>query len=339
MEQKTPAPSAEPADTSSLESPDSDANALETPEPGGSQTVDATSTTGTSGPPEPQPHPKKGGIKSLLRRFNFYLLLFIFILIIAGGILMVAYFQSKAASKTSTLKTQTLTQNTLNQVANSDATVGNTQQVLNVQSSAVFAGKVLVRQDLEVAGSLRIGGTVGLTNLTVAGTTQLGQVQVNKDLSIAGDNAIQGAVTIGKSLQVSGSGNFSGPLSAPQITTSNFSLNNDLTLTHHIVAGGGTPGRSSGSALGSGGTSSVSGSDTAGAVTINTGSSPPAGCFVTVNFTQKYNNTPHILLTPVGSGAGGLAYYVNRTSTGFSICDATAPPSGTSFAFDYFVID
>src|SRR5206468_4683422 len=109
--------------------------------------------------------------------------------------------------------------------------------------------------------------------------------------------------------------------------------NSDLTLTHHIIAGGATPGRNNGSALGGGGSASVSGSDTAGTVSINVGSSPPSGCFVTVNFTQKYSNTPHILLTPVGSGAGGLAYYVNRTSTNFSICDSATPPAGTSFAF------
>jgi hypothetical protein len=116
-------------------------------------------------------------------------------------------------------------------------------------------------------------------------------------------------------------------------------LNSDLTLTHHIVAGGGTPGRSPGSALGGGGSVTVGGSDTAGTVTINTGNAPASGCFVTVNFTQKYNSTPHVLITPVGSAAGGIAYYINRATSSFSICDATNPPSGSSFAFDYFVID
>jgi len=67
--------------------------------------------------------------------------LIVFIFMIAGAILAIAYFQNKQASTTSTLKTQTLTQSTLDQVANSDATVGSTQQVLNVLSSAVFAGK------------------------------------------------------------------------------------------------------------------------------------------------------------------------------------------------------
>jgi len=40
-----------------------------------------------------------------------------------------------------------------------------------------------------------------------------------------------------------------------------------------------------------------------------------------------------------GAEAGALDYYVTRTSGSFSICDASAPPSGVSFGFDYFVVD
>jgi cytoskeletal protein CcmA (bactofilin family) len=319
-----------------------DVNALDSP--GSEEVIDATSSASSSSTPlssDPTSgiSPGKKGAKAMLKKFNVYLLFFVFILVIAGVIVGVAYFQSKKSATTSTIKTQTLTDNTLKQVANSDANVGSTQQVLNVLSSAVFAGKVLVRQDLEVAGNLQIGGTVGLTNITVSGTTQLGQVQINKNLEVAGDTALQGSTTIAKNLQVSGSASFSGPVSAPQVTTTTFQLNGDLTLTHHIVTGGGTPGRNGGPALGGGGSASVSGSDTAGTVTINTGSSPPAGCFVTVNFTQKYNSTPHVLLTPVGSAGGGLSYYVNRSTTNFSICVSNAPPAGSSFGFDYFVIN
>ncbi len=326
----------------SLETPDSEVSSSGSTGSKGDdngQVIDATGDTPKSkAPAAPAPGPPKG-VKQKLKRFNLYILLFVFILVLAGGIIGIAYFQSKSASVTSTLKTQNLTEQTLQQVANSDATIGSSQQVLNVQSSAVFAGKVLVRDDLEVAGSLQIGGTVALNDITVSGTSQLGQVQVNKNLSVAGDTGIQGAVTIAKSLQVSGTANFSGAVNAPQITTFNLQLSSDLVLTHHIVVGGGTPGRSNGPALGGGGTASVSGSDTSGNITVNTGSSPAAGCFATITFITKFNNTPHVIITPIGSSAGGLAYYVNRTTTSFSVCDATAPPSGTSFGFDYFVVD
>lgn len=326
-------------DANALETPDGDAGALESTS--SEQSTSSTSLTASSDDASTQaPAPLPVKKKSLMRRFNIYLLLFIFILLIAGMIIILAYFQSKKEATTSTLKTQELTQNTLDQVANSDATVGSSQAVLNVQSSAVFAGKVLVRDDLQVAGNLQIGGTVALTNLTVSTATQLGDAQINKDLSVAGNTAIQGTTTIAKSLQVNGTATFSGNVSAPQITTNALQLNSDLVITRHIVAGGATPSRSNGGALGSGGSSSVSGSDTAGTVSINIGSSPSAGCFATVSFTTKYNDTPHILLTPVGSAAAGIAYYVTRTSSSFSICVTGTPPTaGSSFAFDYFVID
>ena len=298
--------------------------------------VDATSSNPSIAP---QPVAPSGGLKQKLRRFNLYLILFLFILVIAGLITAVAYFESKKATTTSTLKAQTLTQQTLQQVANSDATIGNAQQILNVESSAVFAGKVLIRDGLEVAGNLQIGGTVALSNITVSGAAALGQVQINKDLAVAGDTALQGSLSISKSLQVNGGGTFSGPVSAPQITTSNLQLNSDLILTHHITTGGGTPDRSNGPALGSGGTSSVSGSDTGGFVGINTGNSPIAGCLVTIKFTTKYNTVPHVLLTPVGSAGGGLTYYTNRDTSSFSICVSSPAPAGSSFGFDYFVID
>jgi cytoskeletal protein CcmA (bactofilin family) len=324
-----------------------DENALETPDSGSeggslensSPTVtDATSSEGGTPKPAAEP-PKTKGIKQKLRQFNLYLLLFVFVLVVAGVIIAIAYFQSQKATTSATLKTQQLTQNTLNQVASSDATIGSSQEVLNIVSSAVFAGKVLMRSDLQIAGSLQIGGTVALNELTVNGTSSLGQVSVSKDLAVTGTAAIQGAASIAGSLQVNGTGTFSGSLSAPQITTSSLQLNSDLILTHHITAGGPSPGHSQGPALGSGGTSSVGGSDTSGSVTVNIGSNPSVGCFITINFAQAFNATPHVLITPIGASAAGVAYYATRSPTSFSICDAGIPTPGTSFGFDYFVVD
>ncbi len=333
-EPETPPPGEEQDDIDALETPEGAVNADDqvidtTKEGGGSSAASATAAT---------PAPKKGGLKQLLQRFNIYLLLFLFILVLAGGVLLVAYFQAKKATST-TVKTQDLTQSTLQQLAASDATIGSTQQVLNVQSSAVFAGRVLIRDGLEVAGSVKIGGPLVLNDLAVSGSGQFGQVQVSKNLSVTGDGAIQGSLTVAKSLQVSGGGSFSGPVSTPQLTTSSLQLNGDLVLTRHISAGGPSPSLSRGSALGSGGSASVSGSDTGGSVTINIGSGASAGCFATISFASKFSSTPRVLLTPVGSDGGSINYYVNRSSTSFSICDATAPPAGSSFGFDYFVFN
>ncbi len=291
----------------------------------------------TAASPSSQASPKLW--RRIIARVNVYLLLLVIILLVSITIIMAAYLNSKHASSKANLTSQNLSASTLAQLANSDATVGNVNQILNIESSAIFAGKVLIRQGLDVAGNLNIGGALSLNNLTVSGTSQFGQAQINKDLQVAGNTSLQGAVTIAKNLQVNGGGNFSGPISAPQITASSLQLNGDLILTHHITTGGSLPSHAGDNALGIGGTSSISGSDTAGTININTGSNTAAGCFVKVNFAAHYASTPHILLTPIGSSAGGLSYYVNRTANGFSVCDATVPPAGSSFGFDYFVIN
>jgi cell division protein FtsL len=341
MEQKPPAtPPEEPEELDAAESlEDTSAPDTEAPADDANETLDAQQASSSSQPAALPARP--GGFKGLFRHFNIYLLLYIIVLLIAATVILISYAQSRKASAptTATLKTQDLTQAALDQLAASDATLGDSKHVLTVQSSAIFAGKVLFRDGLEVAGNLRLGGTAALNDLSVSGTAQLGQTQVNKNLAVAGDTAIQGTATIAKSLQVNGNGSFGGSLTAAQITTSSLQLNGDLVLTRHITIGGSTPGRSNGTALGSGGSMGVSGSDTAGSISINTGGSPPAGCFATIEFAQKYSTTPRVLVTPIGSAAGSLSYYVNRTATGFSICTAGPPPASTSFGFDYWVVN
>lgn len=340
MEQKQPAQNEEPV-----------ADSLETTstvvdDPGDGSASNAAQDTGVisaeSSQAAPVGQPLKPSVAkqalNKLMSFNIYLLLFIFVLIVAGVIILFSYNYSKKKSGNTTISTTSLSQDTLDKLANSDATVGSSAQVLSVQSSAVFAGKILARSDLEVAGNLQIGGALNLSSINVNDTANLGQATVSKNLAVTGDIAVQGLQTIAKSLQVGGSGTFSGGLSAPQISTNSLQLNGDLVLTRHFTAGGGTPSRSNGSALGSGGTASVSGSDTAGSVTINTGAGPNAGCFINVTFTSKYSATPRVIVTPIGSDAGGLDYYVNRSTTGFSVCTKNAPPAGAAFGFDYFVI-
>lgn len=340
-EQTPNAPAEEPAEAS-LEDESLEGNDGATKETSGAVDASKTQPSGSAqggssvGPP---PTNQPSLFKWLRRYVNIYTMIFLLVMVVALAIIAVAYHQSRHAAKGTQVKTQGLSQSTLDQLANSDVTVGNNNSVLTVQSSAIFAGQVLIRQNLEVAGNLRIGGTVSLNNIAISGTSQLGQVNISRDLAVSGNTALQGSATINKSLQVGGGGTFSGPLSAPQITAGTLQLNGDLVLTHHITVGGGQPSRSSGSALGSGGSVSLSGSDTAGSISINTGGGPGAGCFVTVNFTAHYNSTPHVIVTPIGSAAGGLSYYVNRSAANFSICVASPPPAGSSFGFDYFVVD
>jgi hypothetical protein len=318
---------AEPNQDSSnaTDSLESDAQAFKAPA-GGSQ----VQTGGDTGKLDP---------KQWLARANIYGLLVVLILIAGAGITVLAYRQSSGRSSPN-LTSQDLKAATLKTLADSDVSVGSPDQILKVEANALFGGNVLVRQNLDIAGALHLGsGTLAVSGFTASDKTQLADTQVNKNLSVAGSTALQGAVTVAKGLQVGGSGSFGGPVSAPQISTANLQISGDLVLSSHITLGGPGTSRTYGTALGSGGSASVSGSDSGGVITINTGSSPPAGCFVTIGFVRKFNNVPRVLVTPVGSAAGSLDYYITGNSSGFSLCTASAPAGGATFAFDYFVFD
>jgi len=307
---------------------------------GEAPTIAQLATPGQSSAPHTDSPVKKTKerFKRLTGRFNIYLLLHVLIMLIAVVVIAVAFIKNRKAATTPSITAQNLTQKQLEQLANSDVSVGNNKQILNVQSNAVFAGQVLVRQDLEVAGTIKAGGSLNLPGITVSGNSTFSQIQTGT-LTVSGNTAIQGQLTASGGLNVSGNATFAGNLSVAQLTASKLTLNGDLNLDHHISAGGPTPSRTNGSALGNGGTASVSGSDTAGTVNINTGTGPGAGCFIAINFASKFNATPHVVATPVGSAAGGIAFYVNRSTTSMSICTANTPPASTSFAFDYVVFD
>lgn len=300
-------------------------------------------SAGSTTPTETSPKPSKksfisGGIQGIVSRLNIYLVLFIFIVVLSAVIVFIGIQRNKKEAATPTINTQTLSPEELAQLSSGDAKVGDPKQTLNIESNAIFSGKVLVRDSLDVAGTIKVGGNLSLPGLNVAGSSTFDQLQANK-VAITGDTSIQGQLNVQKNVLTTGGATFGGPVSAPQITIQSLQINGDLTFSRHIDAGGGSPSKTDGGALGSGGTSSVSGTDTAGTATINTGGSPGSGCFLTVNFTIKFTTAPHVVITPVGSSAASLNYYINRNGSNFSICTTNPPPAGQSFSFDYIVID
>ncbi len=285
---------------------------------------------------------KKGpAVKGLAGRFNIYLLFFMLVVVIAGIVAVVSFQKSKDQQKkeeNNSVSTTPLSDEELKKLRQTDVKVGDPKQILSVESNAIFAGKVLIRDSLEVAGQIKVGGPLNLPGISVSGNTSLDQVSIN-NLQISGNTTIQGQLNVQNNVGISGSLNVGGTISAGRLNIENLQINNDLQLSRHIDAGGGVPGKTDGSALGAGGTSSLSGTDTAGTVNINTGGGTSPGCFTTVSFTQRFNGVPHVVVTPVGPAAGGLDFYINRTSTNFSICTANAAPVGQNIAFDYIVID
>ena len=276
-----------------------------------------------------------GIIQKVRNKVNIFLIVFI-LLIGAGG--AVVFVSIKPAKTVKTTPIGKLTDQQLAALKSNSTLVGDAKQTLDIQSNTVFEGQLLARSDLSVAGSLKVGGNLALPSITISGSGNFAQLGITGPLSVGGDTNLQGGLTVQKNLAVTGSASF-GSLSVSALSVTSLSVKNDFSISKHIVTSGGTPGRSGGTALGSGGTVSISGTDTAGTISINTGGSPPAGLFVTITFTQKFASTPHVVITPVGSAAGSLQYYINRDANGFSIGTANAPPSGANFGFDYIVIN
>lgn len=284
------------------------------------------------------PEKKVSPIKRFFRKVNVYLLIFVLIVVIAGAITIVNYLNSQKVEPQPNIGTQSLSEDALKQLANTDATVGGASQTLTIQGNAVIAGQTLMRGNLNVAGNFQTGGSIQGPNLTVSGTSNLGTAQINS-LQVAQNTAVQGSTTL-RDLNVSGASSFSGAITASQITVSRLTLSGNavLQIPNHISFTGPSPSRSiNGGVLGSGGSLSINGSDTTGTINVNTGGSPTAGCFARINFAQAFSTAPHVIVSPVGIAAGQTQYYVDRNNSGFSICTANPAPANQVFAFDYFV--
>jgi len=281
---------------------------------------------------------KESSFKKFLRRMNVYFLLFMLVIIVAGAITAVSYLNSQTEPEQAAIEAQELTEDALQQLANTDANVGSASQTLNIQGNAVVAGQTLMRGDLSVAGNLQTGGSIQGPSLTISGESNLGSAQIN-DLQVAQNIDVQGDIAV-QGINVAGGASFGGAVSAQQLTVSRLILsgNASLQVPNHIGFTGPSPSRTiNAGVLGSGGSASVDGSDTAGTVNINTGGNPSAGCFIRVTFQQRFTNRPHVIVSPVGRAAGQTQYYVDRDNTGFNICTSSAAPAGQAFAFDYFI--
>lgn len=281
---------------------------------------------------------RQGPFKRLLKKVNVYFLGFILLVAIAGAVAVVSYINDKKVAPEPSLASQTLSQDALKQLANTDVSVGSSSQTLTIKGNTIISGQTLMKGNLSVAGNLQTGGSLNVPNLTISGTSNLATAQVNT-LQVATSLAVQGTTTLG-TVDVSGTSNFSGPLTASQITVTKLVLsgNGSLEVPNHIGFTGATPSRTvDNHVLGAGGSASISGSDTAGTININTGSGTSPGCFVTVKFTTPFASQPRVNVTPVGAGAGLTQYYVTRTKTTFSVCTNNAAPTNQVFAYDYFI--
>lgn len=303
-----------------------------------------------------RPRLKRGSYRPSHRATFIGLAVVVAILAINGGVIY--YFLSGQTSSDSkgNINDVTISPVVLDGLGVSRNTVGSSGTELVVGPNSRFNGTVTVGSDVSIAGQLTLNSKFSASDASLtrlqAGETSLAQLNVNgdgtvsnfnlrNDLSVVGATRLQGPVTVGQlltvnnNLNVVGDLSVGGTLSARGFQASSLISDTTLTVGGHILTQGLAPGISPGSALGSNGTVSISGNDASGTVAANIGTGASSGVLAQISFRNRYVITPHVVITPIGRSAG--SYYVNRTSTGFSIT-VVAPLSPGGYAFDYIVM-
>ena len=263
-------------------------------------------------------------------------------LVSAGAVAGYLFSKSRQPPPT-TPKTsvQTLSPSEISQLTQLGTNLGASGQTLSVGANSLFRGRVDVSGDLSIGGHLNANGPVTLSQLNITGTTAATGLNVGSNLNVTGNTSLQQGLSVGQlgtfasGLNVGGSASFNA-LNASSIAVRNISISGPLTISH-LSTQGPTPGMVAGTAIGNGGTVSISGNDTSGTVNFNTGGSTPAGVLGTITFRAPFTSTVHVLLSPLTGVSASTAVYVSRTSGGFQVRVDSPPPTGSILSFDYFV--
>lgn len=273
----------------------------------------------------------------------------VLILIVNAGIIT---FIIKSQDKTVSQKDQaevTISSDTLDKLGVSRSTIGNAGAELVVNPNASFNGKVVIGGDISVAGQLKLNskllgtdasltklesGDTSVSKLNVNGDATVSNLSLREKLAVVGSTQLQGAVTIGQLLTVNNSVNITGNLAVGGTLSMGAFQTNILTVGGHITTRGSAPSVTKGGALIDVDTVSISGNDVSGTVAVNIGTGSRSGIVANVTFVTQYSNTPHVVITAVGSGASDV--YVNRSANGFSI--GVSSISNGGHAFDFIVM-
>jgi len=169
---------------------------------------------------------KKPIIKGIAGKLNVYLLGFILVILLAGIVTFISYQRSRDAAKkeNESVSTTPLSDEDLEKLRQTDVKVGDPKQILSVESNAIFAGKVLIRDSLEVAGQIKVGGPLNLPGISVSGSSIFDQVQVN-NLQISGSATVQGQLNVQANAAISGDLTVGGTLSSARLNIEVLQLN------------------------------------------------------------------------------------------------------------------
>jgi hypothetical protein len=119
-----------------------------------------------------------------------------------------------------------------------------------------------------------------------------------------------------------------------------------LTVNGKIITAGTTPTAVLGTntTVGQSSTVIVTGNDTAGSVSYTSGAinlptyNLATGAQLTTTFATPFTAAPRIALTAKDATSASVRYFVETTTTGFTIHFIDAPSADTTYTFDYIVI-
>jgi hypothetical protein len=290
-------------------------------------------------------------------RATFIGLAVVVVILAVNAALIGFVLKKQSADDNTKLNTETVTisQSALEKLGVDRNTTATSGIELVVGPKARFNSAVQIGGDVSVAGQLKLNskfsaseasltkldaGDTSISKLNVNGDATVTNLGLRNDLSVAGAAKFQGAVvmsqlfTVNNNVNIAGSVSIGGVLTVNSFHAASLVVDSSLTVGGHIISRGSAPSVSKGSAVGSNGTVSISGNDTSGTVIVNTGVGTSSGLLATVTFRNKYSNTPHVVVTPVGATNN---VYISRNSTGFSIWVNSTPSLG-GHAFDYIVM-
>jgi hypothetical protein len=232
--------------------------------------------------------------------------------------------------------------------------------VLTVTPNTQFKGNVVVSGGVTIAGQFQLNSKLSASDANFtqleAGSTTLSDLNVNGDgtvtnlntrsgLNVTGTSRLQGPVTLSSLLTINNGANIAGNLtvgssiSSSTISASTLTAIGTLTVGGHIVTAGNTPvitAHAGSAVLGSNGSVSISGNDAAGTLAFNVGvGASQVGMIASIAFHTGYDNTPHVVVTPIGNVG---YFHISRSGSGFTIyIDGPAPLTPGGYAFDYIV--
>lgn len=210
---------------------------------------------------------------------------------------------------------------------------GNNSNNLNLVSqnttNGIFTGDIAILTG-NVSGGSGASGNITIGTGSTSGT--VGSVIIKNATNAANSFMIQNS---------SGTALLTADTTGMTLTVKTLVVEGTLTVNGHVISGNasGTTTIAAGAAACTSPTISVNGNDTAGTITVTTGTGCGAtGTLGTVTFAGAYGSAPRVIMSPAESNAATLQYYNATTNTTtFTLDTNTAPTDATTYKYNYWV--